>query len=74
MSGRPHSLDVRLAAVADYRESGDIIAVVAARHGVARATLGTWVNSVGDDSLAYVGGWEVRGGIQCPLFPEERSA
>ena len=33
MSGRPHSLDVRATAVADYRTSGDIIAVVAARHG-----------------------------------------
>lgn len=75
MTGTPYPLAVRAAAVADYRESGDTIAHVAARHGVARATLGKWVTVSGDDkSLAYVGGWEVRGLVKRPLFPEPRSA
>jgi len=73
VSGIPRAQEVRAAAIADYRESGDTIAIVAARHGVGRSTLGSWVNACGDD-IAYVGGWEVRGGVRYPLFPEARSA
>lgn len=74
MAGLHHATGTRARAIADYRESGDILAVVAARHGVGRSTLGAWVNGCADDELAYVGGWETRGGVKYPLFPERRSA
>lgn len=81
MSSRRHvSEDRRAAAVADYHTSGDPYAVVASRHGVSRSALHSWVNPDGVGSidtvedLAYHGGWEVRGGVQRPLFPERRSA
>lgn len=74
MNHRIHPDTTRAAAIADYRNSGDTIAIVAARHGIARATLGAWVSGLRDDDLAYVGGWEVRGSVLYPLLPERRSA
>lgn len=73
MSDRIHAQELRAAAVADFLETDDTIAQVAARHGVARSTLGTWVAGMRDE-LAYVGGWEIRGGVRYPLAPERRSA
>lgn len=70
---RHHPPALRQAAVADYYASpDDTIADVAARHGIPRATLGGWVNRRRD--LAYVGAWEVRGGVSYPLLPERRKA
>lgn len=66
--------EVRDAAVADYYASGDSIATVAGRHSIPRSTLGGWVKRGEADALAYVGGWEVRGGVRYPLLPERRSA
>jgi transposase-like protein len=70
---RIHSTDKRQAAVDDFLTTGDTIAAVAARHGVARSTLGTWVSGLRSE-LAYMGGYELRGGVWHPLFPERRSA
>lgn len=82
MTDRIHPDAKRRAAVADYRQSGDTIAVVAKRHGVARSTLGTWATgSKAADDYAYGGVpefdpklWENRGGVLYPLFPERRPA
>ena len=71
---RHHADHIRAAAIADYINSGDTIAQVAARHGIGRATVGYWVRGVRRDELAYVGGWEIRGGVRYPLLPERRSA
>ena len=68
-----HPPTTRAAAIADYLETGDTIAEVAARHGVARSTLGTWTAGIRHD-LGYNGGWEVRGLIQYPRRPAKRSA
>lgn len=73
MSTRHHADHIRAAAIADYINSGDTIAQVAARHGIGRATVGYWVNGLRDE-LAYVGGWENRGGVLYPLLPARRSA
>ena len=70
---RHHADHIRAAAIADYINSGDTIAQVAARHGIGRSTFGCWVNGLRDE-LAYVGGWEIRGGVLYPLLPERRSA
>ena len=67
-----HAQELRAAAVADFLETDDTIAQVAARHGVARSTLGTWVSGLRSE-LAYVGGWEIRGGVRYPLAPERRT-
>ena len=76
-----HPTDKRAAAIADFRESGDTIAEVADRHGIARSTLGTWTAGIRDEQLAYRGAsdfdptaWELRGGVRYPLFPVRRSA
>jgi transposase-like protein len=74
MTHRTHTPTTRAAAIADYLNSGDTIAIVAARHGIGRATLGHWVQGLRVDDLAYVGGWEVRGSVRYPLLPERRSA
>jgi hypothetical protein len=68
-----HPDHIRRAAVADYYASNDPAAVVAARHGIPRSTFAAWVCGRRDE-LAYVGGWEVRGSVLYPLFPERRSA
>lgn len=47
MSSRFHSAEVKDAAIADYKESGDPYHVVAARHGVSRGALHSWVNPEG---------------------------
>lgn len=83
-AGKPAPARVRQAAVDDYRTSGDTYAIVAARHGVSRGALHSWVNPNGgrkrnrktwdEAEVAYVGGWENRGGVLYPLFPERRSA
>lgn len=73
MSGRIHTSAERRAAIRDLIESGDTIAVVADRHGIARSTLGNWTNGLRED-LGYHGGWESRGGVMHPLFPERRTA
>lgn len=74
----------RAAAVADYRATGDPYYIVAARHGVSRSALHCWVNpnprkprgpfTWTEEEVAYVGGWELRGGVRYPLAPEQRSA
>jgi hypothetical protein len=75
MTRRYHSDAARQAAVDDFYASGDDRSVVAARHGVARSTFSAWVaGPTDDDDLAYVGGWELRGGVRYPLFPERRTA
>lgn len=57
MTTRIHPAEKRAAAVADYRDSGDTIAAVAARHGIARATLGNWAIGVrSSDDIALTGG------------------
>lgn len=76
--------EARAAAVADYRATGDPYYVVGARHNVSRSALHSWCNPHPDkprgpftwpeDEVAYVGGWEVRGGVRYPLAPERRSA
>jgi hypothetical protein len=43
-TGIPIPDDIRAAAVADYLESGEPYAVVAARHGVTKSSLCDWVN------------------------------
>ena len=82
------SPETKAAAVADYLTTRDPYAAVAARHGVSRSVLHSWVNggpkkpkSAQDEEIAYLGAsdfdprvWEVRGGILRPLFPERRSA
>lgn len=83
-TGKPTPDHVRQAAVDDWHATKDPYHVVAARHGVSRSVLHAWVNPEGvkkrkpktwaEDELAYIGGWEVRGGILFPLFPERRSA
>lgn len=47
MSSRFHPAEVKDAAIADYRASGDPYYVVAARHGVSRGALHSWVNPEG---------------------------
>jgi hypothetical protein len=47
MSSRFHSAEVKDAAIADYKASGDAYHVVAARHGVSRSILHAWVNPDG---------------------------
>ena len=64
---------IRDAAIADYHTSGDTLEVVAARHNIGRSTLGKWVKDSDHDELAYVGGWEIRGGILHPLLPGRRA-
>lgn len=44
MIGRATPENIRAAAVADYRASGDPLAVVARRHGVSKTALSSWVN------------------------------
>lgn len=83
-TGHPTPDHIRQHAIHDYLTSGDTYAVVAARNNVSRSTLHAWVNpdgikkrkpkSWGADELAYMGGWEIRGGIKYPLAPERRTA
>lgn len=64
-TGSPTPDDIRQHAVDDYLTSGDTYAIVAARHGVSRAALHSWVNPNGvkkrkpktwaEDELAYLG-------------------
>lgn len=78
------SPSARADAVADYHRTGDPYYVVAARHNVSRSALHSWVNpspskprgpfTWAEEEVAYRGGWEIRGGIKYPLYPERRSA
>jgi transposase-like protein len=73
-TGIPIPDDIRAAAVADYLESGEPYAVVAARHGVTKSSLCDWVNPRRrreramrwtEEEIALTGGrWVGRGGIQ----------
>jgi transposase len=74
MSRRHYTPEFRDAAVAEYRNTGDSISIVATRLGISRCALTDWISAADGPELAYVGGWEVRGGIKVPLFPERRSA
>jgi transposase-like protein len=70
---------IRRAAVADYQRGDESLAVVAARYGVSKTTLHEWVKGrtarrAWCEEDAYRGGWELRGGVRYPLFPERRSA
>lgn len=76
--------DIRTAAIADYQASGESLLIVSRRHGISKAALAAWINPNHvkrqrghrwtEDELAYIGGWEVRGGVRHPLLPEQRSA
>ena len=46
-NSRHHSPDARQAAIDDYRNSGDTIATVAARHGIGRHHLGAELKAAG---------------------------
>lgn len=72
-TGKPVPDEVRDAAIADFMSGTEMVKTVAARHGIPRSTLSQWLRRAQED-LAYVGGWEVRGGIQRPKMPERRSA
>jgi hypothetical protein len=84
MSSRFYSDAVKGAAIADYKATRDPYRIVAARHGVSRGALHSWVNPDGvpprkrktwePDEIAYTGGWELRGGVRYPLLPERRTA
>lgn len=39
----PFPTHIRDAAIADYHNSGDTLAVVAERHGVSKSRLGAWI-------------------------------
>ena len=74
MSRRHVPPAVREAAIHDYYANPDTTAAdIAARYGIARSTFSGWVTGTRDD-IAYVGGWEIRGGIRHPLAPERRTA
>lgn len=72
-------------AVVDEYAAGGSSTEVARKHGVSVSTVVAWsraagveIRSVGapasDETLAYIGGWERRGLVSYPLFPEQRSA
>jgi transposase-like protein len=73
-TGIPIPDDIRAAAVADYLESGEPYAVVAARHGVTKSSLCDWVNPRrrrersmrwAEEEIALTGGdWVVRRGVR----------
>lgn len=73
----PIPTHIHEAAVAEYVAGGGAPAI-AARHGINATTVYKWVRRAGHEvrtrgkkspveSLAYVGGWVVRGGVQRPL-------
>lgn len=64
MSARIYSAEKRAEVIADYQTSGDTVAAVAARHGIARATVGNWTNGTRD-------GFELTGG-QWVIDPRRR--
>lgn len=51
--------------------------LAAAKHGVGESTAYRWIRGGINwraAEYAYVGGWELRGGVRYPLLPEQRSA
>lgn len=84
MGAPHHPAERRQAAINDYHTSGESLLTVSKRHGVSKAALSAWIRPGHkrrvrktpwtEAELAYVGGWEVIGGIKRPLFPEQRSA
>lgn len=83
-TGRPIPDHIRDAAIADYKASGQSLLIVSRRHGVSKAALSSWIkpghtkrvrkSPWSDAELAYIGGWQVVGGVSRPLLPERRSA
>lgn len=67
MKPRIHTNAARRAAIADYLESGDTISAVAARHGVARSTLGHWTAGLRDGEGLTNGRW-----VLCPRTRVQR--
>lgn len=64
----------RLALLADVA-AGMSPRSAAVKHGVGESTAYRWLRGPRPDAeIAYCGGWEVRGGVQYPLFPEQRFA
>lgn len=73
-TGKPISAAIRIAAINDYRNTGDSMTVVARRHGVSKTALSSWINprpsktrvrTYGADEVALTGGrWVGVGGIQ----------
>lgn len=84
---KPASPETREEAVAAY-VAGESSTSIGKRLRVSSSSVTMWVREAGhtvrtrggklpdDDAspLAYMGGWERRGLIQVPLFPEQRSA
>lgn len=79
--------DIREGAVRDYA-AGESSTTVGKRYRIAPESVLKWVREAGHtvrtrggkapseepDTLAYIGGWERRGLVWTPLFPERRSA
>lgn len=79
--------DIREPAVRDY-VAGESSTKVGKRYRVAPESVLKWVREAGHtvrtrggkepstdtEPLAYIGGWERRGLVWTPLFPEQRSA
>lgn len=62
MIGRATPENIRAAAVADYRSSGEPLAVVARRHGVSKTALSSWVNPRPRKPKANAEDFALRGG------------
>lgn len=73
-TGKPISAAIRIAAINDYRTSGDSMQVVAARHGVSKTALSSWANPRpsktrvrrwDEDEIALTGGrWVMVRGVK----------